>query len=117
MRDNRSYKIKRILKNKFKNAKFKVRIEKYAGGESIHIYTDLLNDLKEYTQLELKLRKGEKIDMDKYLEEEKKFKKNEEIINEIKKLLKDFYHIRYDEYTREILSGGNTILFVERLEE
>ena len=60
--DKRAIEIKRILKKQYPEATFRVRIEKYSGGETIY------------------------------------------------RLLKDYYHIAYDEYSGEVLLGGNTYL-------
>ena len=119
MRDKRSYQIKKILKNKFPDSKFKVKIDKYSMGESIYIYADLIKQIPNgFFDLEWKRRVGEHLSAEEY-ELYKKGKmileNNNQIEQEIKQLLKTFWHVDYDEYTHEILSGGNTFLFVERL--
>jgi len=120
MRDNRSYLIKKILKQKYPNAKFKVRIEKYTLGESINVYTNLLHDVdyNEKYELEQKMRinglAGK--DLQAYKNIRNKIQRNSEINNSIRTLLKDYYHVNYDEWGN-ILAGGNTYLHIDILRE
>ena len=115
MRDNRSIEIKKILKEAFPSASFKVRIEKYRGGESIYVYTDALKDDKQFYELQRQLAQGKAIASDEYEEAEETHKHNERIKEKIRLLLKGYEHIQKD-YYGEILSGGNTFLFIEKLE-
>lgn len=103
-RDNRTYQIKRILKKEYPDAKFSVRIEKFSMGESIEIITDLLppqpkvpkeivNDYNETTEFLKPWLGGCR-----------------EIENNIRILLKDFWNVRRDLATGDILGGGNTYL-------
>jgi len=105
MRDQRSQEIKKILKKCYPDAQFKVRINKYSMGESIHIYTDLLiilpnKPVEEYTEKE-------------NIEREKSMAFNQTERERIQNLLSEFSHIDRCDITGEILSGGNTYLFVE----
>lgn len=98
MRDTRSSEIKKILKKEYPNAKFSVRIDKYSMGESINISTDLV------AREVLTLPNGEEVNG--YAQ------KTIDTIHNIERMLKDFKHVDRDDYG-EILSGGNTFLFVE----
>mgnify|MGYP000920508740 FL=1 len=113
MKDNRSNVIKSILKENFKDASFRVRIKKYSGGESIWIYTDLI---PEYTNEEVDAytiyASGRAEYIDNTLKSTiEKTEKSKEIRQKINCLLKDFYHVDRDQFG-EILSGGNTYLFI-----
>jgi len=122
-RDRRNYEIKGIFKKKYPNAKIKVRIQKYSGGESINVYTDLLKDpyntLPEFNHIQWKRRVGQNLSQEEY----KIYKKGSEMWDkmkekerEIKILLSDFSYVSRDQFG-EVLSGGNTFLFVEPLEK
>ena len=116
---NNTPQIKRILKTNFRNAKFRVKTDNYSMGKSINIYTDLIKNvnysrLRELTaELEENGLTGKK--SEEYREIKKDIEFNKEIKNKIETLLSDFYHVDYDKYSGEILSGGNCYLFVNRL--
>jgi hypothetical protein len=102
MRDTRSYEIKRIIKKAFPNAIVKVFIDKYSMGESINIRTDLIKrtivaDPRGYGTVG-------------YFTDEVK-----ENLKHLELLLKDYQSVDRDEATGEILSGGNTYLFIDEL--
>jgi len=116
---NNTVEIKKILKENFPTATFRIKTKNFAGGKSITIYTDLIRliDYNKKRDLELKMQ-GEGLDNEEY----KKLQRIERTITwnklaeqNIKTLLKDFWSVDYDEYTGEILGGGNCYLFVERL--
>lgn len=101
MRDTRSQEIKKILKTEFPNAKINVRIHKYSMGESIYVSTDLIEWIRHteegvpgYTQ--------------------SKTEQSRENETTIKDLLKNFESVDRDQWG-EIMSGGNTFLFIESL--
>lgn len=105
MRDKRAYEIKRILKKAYPEATFRVKIDKYSMGESINVYTSLIDDIRGMTE-------KEKIDY--------KINNNSEPYNDLltclRKELKGYENIFRDEITGEILSGGNTYLFFGGIE-
>lgn len=101
MKDKRSFEIKRILRFRYSEAKFKVRIDKYSMGETIYINTDLIkrqriDDPSGYGYIET------------FTEESK------DRLREMNQLLKDYESVDRDE-SGDILSGGNTFLFIEAL--
>ncbi|RLG17293.1 hypothetical protein DRN75_03865 [Nanoarchaeota archaeon] len=118
--DNNTPMIKKILKQNFPKAVFKVKTERYAGGKTIHIYTDLIKeiDYNRKRELEMKLEEegltikewGELTRICMMIEE------NRKIEAKIKDLLKDFWQVHYDELTGEILQGINCFLCVESIE-
>jgi len=120
MRDNRSYIIKKILKQKYPDSTFRVRIEKYSGGESIEVYTDLIKfpDYNRLTHLEFKLAKegltGD--DLIEYHNIKELNENNNKIEQEIKQLLKEFYHVNRDMFGEILLGVGNTYLFINPME-
>ena len=101
MRDIRAFEIKKQLKKYYPNAKFKVWIHKYSMGESINVRTNAF-----------------KIDVvpnpNGYGYTREISKKDEETRNHIKALLRSYESIDRDQWG-EILSGGNTYLFIEEL--
>jgi len=116
MKDMRSYEIKKILKKKYPGSVFRVRIDKYSLGESINIYTDLLQQLPErFNQICWKIEIGEEETTEEerriYFEGRRILEENKKYEDEIKSILKDFWHINYDEMG-EILNGGNTYLYI-----
>ena len=118
-RDKRAYFIKAILNKQFAGHTFKVHIEKYSMGESIHINTDLIKDIyKECPQgqnLNWKRDVGNTLTEEEYkiYEEYKQLlEQNENNRNNIKSHVGQFERIDRDE-TGDILSGCNTIMFVE----
>jgi hypothetical protein len=118
-RDKRSYIIRNILKSIYPNNSFKVRIEKYNFGESIHVYTDLLEDTK-FTDAVWRVHANKNPSEEDYLEAKKYYEKqskNQLIERKIEQILKDFWHVNYDQRTGEILEGGNTYLFIKRLKK
>jgi|SRR3989304_4356867 len=100
MRDTRSYEIKRILKKEFPNAKVNVYISKYSMGESINVKTDLVPREK-------------LVDPSGYGYTEKITDIGLINLNRMKMLLREFESVDRDEATGEILSGGNTFLFID----
>jgi len=116
-----STKIKRILKQEYPNARFKVRKETSSMHRAFNVYTDLIRDYdhQRYRELDQKLSeeglKGE--DLKEFEELEQTIERNKKIRRRIKSdLLSDFWHI--DRNSRgEILSGGNTYLNVKRWEK
>ena len=100
----RTTKIKRILKEHFPDARFKVRSEFFSMGSAIDVYTDALIEYDyepEYTLSEQEI-----------IKQRKKHEHNNRVKHKIESLLKDYWHIDRDERTGEILSGGNTYLGV-----
>jgi hypothetical protein len=101
-RDNRGTIIKGIIKKAYPSATVRVRLDKYSMGESINVRTDAfkidqvadprgygyINDISE---------------------------KDKAIRDNIKRLLSEFESIDRDSATGEILSGGNTYLFIGEL--
>ena len=99
MRDTRSYEIKKLLKKYYPNAKFEVRIDKYSMGESINIRTnafkiDQVPDPRGYGYV---MQASEQ---------------DATTRDHIQKVLRDYEKIDRDQWG-EILSGGNTYLFVQ----
>jgi hypothetical protein len=98
MRDTRSTDIKKLLKQHFPNAVFSVRIHKYSMGESIRVETDAFS----YTTTQDESGFGWRKEW-----------QNKEAKDQIQLLLKEYESFDRDEMTGEILSGGNTFLFVQ----
>jgi len=112
--------IKRILKERFPRATFRIRTQNFSGGKSIDIYTDLFRkiDYDRKRELEFKLQ-DQGLDNEEYKELqriERDIAWNRSLEGNIKKLLKDFWSVDYDEFTGEVLSGGNCYLSVEPLD-
>jgi hypothetical protein len=99
--DDRSKQMKEILKATYPEAEFRVRIQKYSMGESIHVSTDLMKNT-------FALRYNEP-------ENRPIFDYNKKIEEKIENLLHGFWQIARDESTGEILSGGNTYLNISSL--
>ena len=117
--DKRSYIIRNILKSIYPNNSFRVIISKRVYDESIHVYTDLLEDIK-YTDAVWRVDANKNPSVEDYLEAKKyheKRLKNQLIERKIEQILKDFWHVNYDQRTGEILAGGNRYLFIERLKK
>ena len=100
-RDTRSNEIKKLLKKEFPFAVFTVKIDKYSMGESINVrtnayHTDVLPDPRGFG----------------YIREITK--ENKAIKNKIHELLYKYESVDRDQWG-EILSGGNTYLFIEEL--
>lgn len=117
--DNRSTRIKQILRQHYPLSTHRVRIEKYSGGECIYIKTSALNppEYQIYNQLNDKLRSEGLNEEENTLYEATK-KQNErynEKQDSIKKLLNEFWHVDRDDQG-EILAGGNSYIDVESLE-
>lgn len=117
-RDNRSSQIKKILKKAYPTAFFSVRIDKYSMGESINIKTDLFKESafkQESYALECKLNReglaGD--DFAKWQDIKKTNEYNRNLEKELHSLVMNFQHVDYDKYSGEILSGGNTYLFIQ----
>lgn len=101
MRDTRSYEIKRLLKKHYPNAQVKVRIDKYSMGESINVKTDAFVI-------------GKKPDPRGWGYVYDVTDKDEKIRQNIKKLLSCYESVDRDQWG-EILSGGNTYLFIDSM--
>lgn len=102
MEDTQSMEIKRLLKKVYPTAQFQVWIHKYSMGESINVRTDLIKsekvaDAGSYTGYSAQTT-----------EEGKKHR------GVIEKLLSKYKSVDRDQWG-EILSGGNTFLFVGEL--
>lgn len=101
MRDQRGYEIKKLIKSKYPKAQVRVRIDKYSMGESINVNTDLVKrdrqpDPRGYGYIEPFTKEG---------------KENLDALNV---LLRKYSRVDRDEFG-DILSGGNTFLFIEAL--
>lgn len=101
MKDTRGFEIKKLLKSKYPNNQFRVRLHKYSMGESIYVNTDLIvrqriPDPRGYGYTE------------PFTDESNKR------MAELKELLRDYESVDRDQWG-EILSGGNTYLFIESL--
>jgi hypothetical protein len=117
MKDKRSYEIKKILKKEFPNNEFKVRIDKRSFTTSIDIYTDAVKFLWQNNavwRVEANANPTQE-DYDEYFKYKKDFEKNKEIEEKIRNLVGHYEKIHYDEYTGEILGGGNTFVFIKPL--
>ena len=98
MKDTRSYEIKRIIKKEFPQAKVRVHINKYSMGESINVDTDICTR-------ELVLDEFGR-STHPYTEQGKKN------LDKLRELLHSYESVDRDQFG-EILSGGNTYLFIE----
>lgn len=99
MNDTRSTEIKKVLRKFYPNATFKVRIHKYSMGEAIYVSTnafkiDQVPDPRGYGYV---MQASEQDTTTR---------------NHIKKVLSDYESVDRDQWG-EIMSGGNTFLFVE----
>jgi len=116
---NNTSKIKKILRQRFPKATFRIRTQSFSGGKSIDIYTDLFREIDHNRKRELELKlQNQGLDSEEYKElqrTERDIAWNRSLEGNIKKLLKDFWSVDYDEITGEVLSGGNCYLFVEPL--
>jgi hypothetical protein len=102
MKDTRSNEIKKILKKEFPEAKVRVRIHKYSMGESIYVNTDLIEWVKV-------------VDESNYTGfSQRKTEQSRDNESTIKDLLRSFERVDRDQWG-DILSGGNTFLFIESL--
>ncbi len=99
MRDTRSHEIKKLLKKSYPNATFKVFIDKYSMGESINVRTDAF-------------KIDQAPDPRGYGYVMQATEENDQIRKNIKSLLSEYESVDRDQ-TGEILSGGNTYLFVQ----
>lgn len=100
MKDTRSQEIKKLLKVDFPEALFRVRIHKYSMGEAIYVKTNLVK--REQLRVEFN------VPVIGHTEETKNN------IQTIKEKLTKYQSIDRDQWG-EIMSGGNTFLFVEEL--
>lgn len=118
-RDTRSTEIKRLLKGRFPSSTFRVRINKYSGGESINIETDLL---KPYLTQDMRVWRAER-DFNGCSDDDrayyKAFKDRMEARDLAERAIKDvvghFKKVDRDDQG-DILLGGNTFLFIESLQ-
>ncbi len=117
--ENNTPTIKKLLKENFPKATFRIKTKNFSGGKSIDIYTDLIKpvDYDKKRELEIKLQ-NEGLDIEEY----KKLQRIERVITwnnlveqKIKSLLKDFWSVDYDEFSGEILQGANCFLSVTNL--
>ncbi len=114
-RDKRSFEIKKTLNKQYPENRFKVRIEKYSGGESINIHTDILKD-NWHSDAVWRVEAGANPtsdDIDKYNKYRAIQEYNKTKTTEIKKLIGSYESLDIDEITGEILLGGNTYLFIK----
>lgn len=115
-----STKMKKILNEVFSEGTFKVRKRSSNLHRSFTVYTDLFEnpDRQRFRELRQEMNeggiRGEKLE--EYNEIEEQVDHDKELERKIKDLLRDWEEIRRDNATGEILSGGNSYLFVERLE-
>ena len=101
MRDTRSTEIKKLLKKFYPNAIFNVRIHKYSMGESINVSTNAFKveqvpDPRGYGFIN-QTSEQDACNRD-----------------HIKKLLSEYERVDRDQWG-DILSGGNTFLFIESI--
>lgn len=111
----KSTQMKRILREEYPNSQFKVRKKTGSMSKSFKVYTDLLNENINYEKFR-KLKRKDKLTEEehkKFEELKGKIDKNKEIEKKIKELLSEFENVDRDERTHEVLSGGNTFLFIE----
>ncbi len=112
-----STKMKKKLRKKYPDAKFKVRKKSSSLHKAFTVYTDLIeeHDRQRFRELNKELDtgglKGEK--WEEYKEIQEKIEENRRITKEIKDLLSEFWHVDRDSISGEILSGGNVYLSVE----
>lgn len=127
-RDSRGQEIKRLLAKHYPAATFRVRIHKYSMGKSIHVQTNLLQEILPTVQLhgetvwlsalDCKANRQETLtgeEWDALWAYRKAIKARHDQAEEIKRVLSGYESIDRDSATGEILSGGNTYLFVECL--
>ena len=121
-RDNRGQLIKKLLKSKFPGANFRVRLEKYSMGESINIHTDLIKPYVSTAiiwRAEAMLKNGglphDSEEYKAYSENRANLENNKKVEADIKSLVGNYESIDYDPSSGEILSGGNTYMFVNKL--
>lgn len=87
-RDNRSTVIKHLIKEVYPDARVKVKIDKYSMGESINIWTDLMNEV---------------------------YVNRSDTEMELRSILTGYESIDRDDFG-DILSGGNTYMFIGGLD-
>jgi len=120
-RDMRSYEIRRKLEMAFPNYTFRVKCKKYAGGESFEIYTDMLNIPFEHTtavwRAERDFNNATEEEKAEFLSYRKRLEENKKAEEKIMGVVKDYEKIDYDKASGEILSGGNTFVFVHYLKK
>ena len=122
-RDTRGTEIKRLLQRQYPQASFRVRLSKYSMGESIHVKTDLLlaypdDPRQTWLDLDNRSRRGEVLTPTEWaqLHEHHRIRTaNNETSDTLSRLLRAYESIDRDSVTGEILSGGNTYVFIERL--
>lgn len=119
-RDTRGTEIKRLLQGLYPHAQFRVRLEKYSMGESIHVYTDLLEEgqwSEDMWKIESQMKNHEDVsegDYKAYQAYKAMLLKNTETQRKLKADLVAFEHVDRDSQG-EILGGGNTYLHIHRL--
>lgn len=119
-RDTRGMEIKRLLQAKYPQATFQVRLEKYSMGERINISTDLLQEAAwtdEICRIDQAMRNHEDVSEGDYKAlkaYQEQTVKNNEIHRQLKADVRAYEHVDRDE-RGEILSGGNTYVFIHRL--
>ena len=119
-RDTRGTEIKRLLKALYPTAQFQVRLHKYSMGESINVYTDLL-EAGQYADdiwtTENRMRVQESVtdaEYQAYQAYKAMLLKNTETTRRLRADLSGYERVDRDE-RGEILSGGNTYLHISRL--
>ena len=119
-RDTRGTEIKRLLQRLYPQAAFQVRLHKYSMGESINVYTSLLQEA-DWTdaicRIDQAMRNHEDVSEGDYKAlkaYQEQTVKNNEITRQLRADLSAFEHIDRDS-RGEILSGGNTYLHIARL--
>lgn len=111
MTDNRGREIKKMLIKAFPNGDFRVRLHKYSMGESINIKTNLLKYGWQECLNHGKLENGAYCY--KCSTPSRYINPTVEIEKQIKSMVSKYESIDRDEATGEILSGGNTYVFVD----
>lgn len=118
-KDSRSFEIKKILKRWRPQSFFSVRIHKYSMGESIRVKTNLLKQTTaEGYHESCRLNRQEELSDEQYkvaAAYRKAVVHNHKVEEGVRGLLRDYESVDLDPVTGEILAGGNTYLFVERI--
>ena len=119
-RDTRGTEIKQLLRSLYPQAQFQVRLHKYSMGESINVYTDLL-EAGQYSEdiwtTESRMRQQESVsdaEYQAYQAYKAMLLKNTETTRRLRADLSGYERVDRDE-RGEILSGGNTYLHISRL--
>lgn len=125
-RDSRSIIIKNALATAFPNYQFRVRVEKYSGGESINIKTNYLLPFLPHSDAVWRVGANanpSSADYDEYNKYRRRIeenKKREEEVYEVIKSLKNtaiLEDIHYDEFSGDVLQGANRYVFIRPLNQ